>query len=191
MIKFIKISSVLLLTFFISGNLYAQRTQKSKQTDKKAITKKVNHRVPSKSVKYKKEKRKVESVRKLPTKTLVKHKGNNYYYSNNKYYTYSSGAYINIVPKTGFRIKILPKGYKTVNHLNRRYFWANGIFYYQVNNEYEVVEPEIGTIIYELSNDYSQVTIDGFSYYEYSNVLYEKIQYNGTRAYEVVGFIEQ
>ena len=191
MIKFIKISAVLLLTFFISGNLYAQKNQKSKKTYKKTITKKVNYRVPSKSVKYKKGKRKVESVRKLPTKTVVKYKGNNYYYSNNKYYIYSRGAYINIAPKIGFRIKMLPKGYKTVNHLNRRYFWANGIFYYQVNNEYEVVEPEIGTIIYELPNDYSKVTIDGFSYYEYSNVLYEKIQYNGTRAYEVVGFIDQ
>ena len=191
MTKFIKISTILLLAFFISGNLNAQRTQKSKQTNNKTVTKKTNKRVSSKTVKYKKEKRKVVSVRKLPTKTLVKHKGNNYYYSNNKFYTYSRGTYINIIPKVGFRVKTLPKGYKIVNHLNKRYFWFNGIFYNQINYEYEVVEPEIGTITYELPNDYSRVSIDGFTYYEYSNVLYEKIQHNGTRAYEVVGFIEQ
>lgn len=188
MTKLIRIAILLLLVFSISENLNAQR---SKKTEKKIVTKKVTQRVPSKTVKYKKEKRKVTSVRRLPSKTIVKHKGNNYYYSNNKFYTYSGGTYVSIIPKIGFRINTLPRGYKTINHSNRKYFWFNGVFYNQINNEYEVVEPEIGTITYELPSDYTRATIDGLVYYEYSNVLYEKIQYNGSRAYEVVGFIDQ
>lgn len=82
-------------------------------------------------------------------------------------------------------------GYIRVKHPQRNYFWFNGIFYIQVDNAYEVVEPEVGTIIYELPKDYERVTIDGYTYYEFSNVLYEKIQIDGTRAYEVVGFIDQ
>tara|TARA_R110002049_G_scaffold175533_1_gene342829 strand:+ start:1311 stop:1478 length:168 start_codon:yes stop_codon:yes gene_type:complete len=53
-----------------------------------------------------------------------------------------------------------------------------------------VVEPEIGTIVYELPEDYERVTIDGQTYYEYGNILYEKVQLDGTRAYEVVGIID-
>ena len=49
----------------------------------------------------------------------------------------------------------------------------------------------MGTVIYELPEDYERVEIDGYSFYEFSNVLYEKIQINGERAYEVIGFIEQ
>jgi len=56
---------------------------------------------------------------------------------------------------------------------------------------YEVVEPEIGTVIYELPEDYERVEIEGNSYCEFSNVLFEKIQINEERAYEVIGFIEQ
>jgi hypothetical protein len=46
-------------------------------------------------------------------------------------------------------------------------------------------------VIYELPEDYERVEIEGNSYYEFSNVFYEKIQINGERAYEVMGFIEQ
>lgn len=46
-------------------------------------------------------------------------------------------------------------------------------------------------MIYELPEDYERVEIEGNSYCEFSNVLYEKIQINGERAYEVIGFIEQ
>lgn len=66
----------------------------------------------------------------------------------------------------------------------------NGIFYTQTNNEYEVVDPEIGTIVYELPAEVEKVVIDGQTYYEYANILYEKVQIEGTRAYEVVGIID-
>tara|TARA_R110002049_G_scaffold2917_6_gene23653 strand:- start:126 stop:389 length:264 start_codon:yes stop_codon:yes gene_type:complete len=77
-----------------------------------------------------------------------------------------------------------------VHFNNNNYYNVNGIFYTQTNNEYGVVDPEIGTVVYELPEDYEKVTLDGQTYYEYANILYEKIQIEGTRAYEVVGIIE-
>lgn len=176
--------------------LFALSTQNTYSQNKKRVktTKKINKnpkRISSKTVVYKRSKKKVVSVRTIPNRKIIKHSGINYYYSNNKFYTYSGGRYIVIVPKMGFRISTLPAGYTTIRHHNRNYFWLNGIFYIQINNEYEIVEPEIGTIIYELPSDYERVVVDEKTYYEFSNVLYEKVQINGARAFEVVGFIEQ
>ena len=53
-----------------------------------------------------------------------------------------------------------------------------------------MVDPEVGTIVYELPDDYEKVVINDETYYEFANILYEKIQVDGTRAYEVVGIIE-
>lgn len=165
------------------------RTVKTTRTTtaKKSTT---NSRIPSSKVTYKTPKKKVVSVRTIPNRTVINHKGQNYYYANNKYYTQSRGHYIMIPPRVGFRINVLPVNYKRIHFNNRDYFNAHGIFYIQINNVYEVVEPEIGTIVYELPDDYEKVTINGQTYYEYANILYEKIQVDGTRAYEVIGIIE-
>ncbi|WP_460515798.1 DUF6515 family protein [Cyclobacterium sediminis] len=186
----IKISS--LLIFLLSVSIPEMATaQKSRESKKVVVINKENRRAPSKKVVYKKPNKKVITVRTLPDRTVIKHKGIHYYYANNKFYTYSGGRYIAIAPKKWFRIKTLPIGYIRVKHPQRNYFWFNGIFYIQIDNAYEVVAPEVGTIIYELPKDHEKVTIDGYTYYEFSNVLYEKIQIDGTRAYEVVGFIDQ
>ncbi|GAL60869.1 flagellar hook-length control protein FliK [Algibacter lectus] len=95
-----------------------------------------------------------------------------------------------VVPSVGFQIRTLPVGYKRVNFNNRSYYAHNGIYFVKVNNYYEVITPEIGTVVYELPEDVEKVTIDGARYYEFNNVLYEKIQVDGTRAYEVIGFVE-
>lgn len=187
MTKFIKLFPIVLLAFLASKNINAQNLRKSKKT---VIVKKKNGRVISKTVVHKKPKKKVASVRTLPKKTIIKHKGVNYFYKNHRFYRYSGGKYIVISPKIGFRIKFLPTGYKTIEYLNRKYYWSNGIYYTYINNEYEVVKPEIGTIVYGIPNDYERMEINNYTYYEFSNILYEKIQINGTRAYEVVGFTE-
>lgn len=185
---YLTLVSIVMLFVFTPQITHAQN--KKKEATKKVV-KKTPKRVSSKMVVYKNPKKKVVSVRALPKRTIVKHNNVNYYHSNNNFYAYSGGRYTVIVPKVGFRIKTLPANRKIIRHHNGNYFWLDGIFYIKINNEYEVVEPEIGTVIYELPNDYERVVIDGLTYYEFSNVLYEKVQVNGTRAYEVVGFIEQ
>ena len=169
------------------GNSNSRSTRDTKTTTAK---KTVNNRVPSTKVTYKTPMKKVVSVRSVPDRKVIKHNGQDYYYANNKYYTQSRGRYIVIAPKIGFRISSLPPKYKRVSFNDYNYYNAQGVFYVQMNSEYEVVEPEIGTIVYELPDDYEKVAINGMEYYEYSSILYEKVQVSGTRAYEVVGFID-
>ena len=184
-IKAYVISSLFLvaLTTQVSG-------QGTHHTVKKHEKVTIIKRIPSSKVTYKKPVRKVVSVRTLPKKTVVKHKGQVYYYDHNKFYMQSRGRYIVIAPKIGFRVAVLPPNFRRVHFNNRDFFFVNGIFYIQDGPEYEVVEPEIGTIVYELPADHEKVVINDETYYEYANVLYEKIQVDGTRAYEVVGIID-
>lgn len=167
-----------------------EKTVTTKTTTRTVTSNNTNRRISSTKVTYKKPTRKVVSVRSLPQRTVIKHRGQNYYYANNKFYTQSRGRYIVIAPKVGFRIKVLPTNFRKVRFNNHIYFHVNGIFYKQIDTEYEVVDPEIGTIIYELPDDYEKVIVNDNTYYEYANILYEKIQVDGTRAYEVVGIIE-
>ncbi|WP_405571122.1 DUF6515 family protein [Winogradskyella sp. Asnod2-B02-A] len=167
-----------------------EKTVKTTTTKRTVANNGNTRRVSSTKVTYKKPTRKVVSVRSLPKRTVINHKGQNYYYANNKFYTQSRGRYIVIAPKVGFRIKVLPPNYKRIRFNTHNYYNVNGTFYIQINNEYEVVDPEIGTVVYELPEDYEKVTIDGQTYYEYANVLYEKVQVDGTRAYEVIGIID-
>jgi hypothetical protein len=185
-IKTFGIAAILLVSFTSQMSAQSRRTTKDKVVVKKTVSK----RIPSTQVRYKTPKRKVVAVRNIPNRKTVRYNGQNYYYSNNKYYTQSRGSYIVIAPKVGFRINVLPTNYRRIHFNNRNYFNANGIFYVQINNEYEVVDPEVGTIVYELPEDYEKVVIDDQTYYEYANILYEKVQVDGTRAYEVVGIIE-
>ncbi|MEL0642942.1 DUF6515 family protein [Olleya sp. Ti.3.14] len=190
-IKAYILPAVLLVAFASQAEAQTRRTTTTNNSRKVTITKRtIAARVPSTKVTYKTPKRKVVSVRNVPNRTLVVHKGQNYYYANNKYYTQSRGRYIVIAPKVGFRIKTLPVNYKRVRYNNHNYFNAHGIFYIQINNQYEVVDPEVGTIVYELPDDYEKVVINDETYYEFANILYEKIQIDGTRAYEVVDIIE-
>ncbi|SIQ65064.1 DUF6515 family protein [Maribacter ulvicola] len=170
------------------------------QTRKRTVTKmtttrtttvaKTPGRVSSKKVQYRTPTKKIVSVRTVPNSAVIKHNGQNYYYSNNRYYTASRGRYISIAPKVGFRIHRLPQNYVRINFNNHLYFNVDGIFYVASNAGYEVVEPEIGTIVYELPDGYEKVIVDNLTYYEYSNILYEKVQVDGSRAYVVVGIVD-
>lgn len=139
----------------------------------------------------KKSPQKTVVVRTLPkTRTTVTHKGVQYYYANSKYYKHNSGRYTAVRPALGLRIKVLPTNYRRVTHQNNIYYFHSGVYYAERNNEYEIVNPDIGTLLYELPEDYEEVNIDGLVYLESNDVLYEKVQVDGMRAYEVVGFLE-
>lgn len=187
--KTIAILGVVLLTAMTDVN--AQNRTSNKEVTRQEVSRKESiKRVPTSKVVYKTPKSKTVTVRSLPNKTNIKYNGQNYYYANNKYYTYSQGHYVNIMPKVGFRTQVLAPNFKKIKYQNHQYFQSQGMFYVQIGNDYEVVDPEIGTIVYDLPSDYERVTISGQTYYEYGNILYEKVQVNGTRAYEVVGFID-
>ncbi len=196
-LKVFVLSSILITAFTTEASAQSRRTTKDKsatvktRTTTRTTTRTLpGRRVSSTKVTYRKPTRKVVSVRNIPNRRVIRHGGQNYYYANNRYYTYSRGRYIVISPKVGFRVRTLPAPYKRIYFNNYNYFYAGGIFYIHTNDVYEVVDPEIGTIVYELPDGYEKVEIDGLSYYEYANILYEKVQVDGERAYEVVGIIE-
>ncbi|MUU77153.1 DUF6515 family protein [Winogradskyella endarachnes] len=194
LIKIFVLPAILFMAVSTEITAQNKRSSATKKTEKTVATKKTttlsNKRIPSARVTYKKPTRKVVSVRSIPNRKTVKHKGQTYYYANNKFYSHSRGRFIVIAPKVGFRINVLPEHYRRVRFNSHIYFNVDGTFFIEVGDEYEVVEPEIGTIVYELPDDYEKVTIDNLTYYEYGNILYEKIQVDGTRAYEVVGIID-
>ncbi|MCW2117996.1 putative nucleic-acid-binding protein [Flavobacterium sp. 7A] len=102
------------------------------KNSKKIVSKKVSiQRVPASKVTYKTPKSKVATVRTLSNKSTIKYNGQNYYYSNNKYYSYSQGHYVNIMPKVGFRIAVLPQNYNRIQFKNNIYFQSQGMFYSQ------------------------------------------------------------
>jgi len=118
---FIKVYIVLALFLVsITTQVSAQTrrsTTKTNKTVKKTTGRTINKNIPKKrisstKVTYKTPKKKVASVRTVPNKSVIKHKGQDYYYANNNYYTESRGRYIVITPKIGFRIKSLPSNYK-------------------------------------------------------------------------------
>ena len=86
------ILSILLIGFMYLGTAQTRtRTTTTKTT--RTVTKKTPNRVSSKRVVYRTPTRKVVSVRTVPNRKVVKYQGQNYYYSNNRFYTYSRGRY--------------------------------------------------------------------------------------------------
>lgn len=175
--------NLLIVTILMAGS-YQLKAQ-SRRDDPKP-----GKHVSRASVIYKTPKHKVITRRTLSDRRVIPFKGDKYYYDRHKFYTFSGGRYIPIIPRVGFRIDLLPLNYITIHYGNMKYYWCDGIFYNRIGDGYEVVKPELGTVVYELPDDVDRVEINGFVYYEFDDILYEKIQKDGARAYEVVGFVE-
>ena len=94
--------SILLIGFMNVGT--AQTRTRTTTKTIRTVTKKTPNRVVS--------------VRTVPNRKVVKYQGQNYYYSNNRFYTYSRGRYIVIAPKIGFRINTLPANYRRIHFNN-------------------------------------------------------------------------
>ena len=95
------------------------------------------------------------------------------------------------MPYVGFRINVLPVGYVTINVGNRNpFYFYEGVYYRPNRNYYEVVQAPIGAIVYALPAGYERINYDGEYLYEFGDVLYQKIYYRGSRAYQVVGYLD-
>ncbi len=77
-----------------------------------------------------------------------------------------------------------------VHNNNNYYFYFEGTFYLKSGNEYVVETPPIGAIVYALPADYEKVELDGNIFYEYNGILYDRVHYNGERAYQVIGYLD-
>lgn len=167
------------------------------KNDKRTITvtqpsrneaKKIN----TSQIKYRKDKPEVVAVRSTnkPKMDVINYNNKNYYYDSGNYYRRYNNNYVKIAPPSGLRVKVLPRGYISISINNRKYFYFEGVYYSPSNNGYIIETPPVGTIVYALPADYEKVEINGEIYYEYNGILYERIRYNGERAYEVVGYLD-
>lgn len=115
----------------------------------------------------------------------------NFYGNNGIYYRPYNSGYVRYMPYVGFRINVLPVGYVTINIGNRNpYYFYEGVYYRPNRSYYEVIEAPIGAIVYALPAGYERVNYDGEYLYEFGGVLYQKIYYRGSRAYQVVGYLD-
>ncbi len=176
-----------------------QRKDNNSSRNKQERTITVNSR-PSKTydkvnrsnVNYKKADPKVVAVRSRGQSGMktVSHNSKNYYYNSGVFYRKYNNNFVKVAPPTGLRISILPEGHIRVAINSRNYFYFEGTFYRESGNEYIVETPPVGAIVYALPADYEKVNVDGAILYEFNGILYERVSYNGKRAYQVVGYLD-
>lgn len=178
-------------------------TQSTKKTNKKsaASTKtiivksqpaRVVNNVDRSVVTYKRQKPKVVVARpnKHPAMKTVVHKNKDYFYKSGIFYRKYNNNLVKVAPPSGLRINVLPQGYVKIAINNRNYFYFEGTFYLKSNDTYIVETPPVGAIVYALPADYEKVELNGEIYFEYNGILYERVHYNGERAYQVVGNLD-
>jgi hypothetical protein len=146
------------------------------------------------------QRKKVVVIRKRPGKTIASlpagytthvYRKNNYYFHNGYYYRNHNNAYHIIKAPVGIRIKVLPVGYRKIVMYGKPHFFYNGTYYQQVGNEYETVEPEVGTVVPEIPEEIAeQVELEGISYFEIADYLYETVETAEGVQYKVVGELE-
>lgn len=116
------------------------------------------------------------------------HRNMEYFYNDGWFYRNINGAYTVVAPPFGLRIKVLPVGYRTILFSGVPYLFHHGIYYLEhpSKGDYEVVEPAIGAIVPDLPNeDVEEVTMNGQTYYECNNVLYEPVTTTDGTQYKV------
>lgn len=142
-------------------------------------------------VKYRTTTPKVVAVRSQaePNAQMIKHDNKDYYVQSGRYYRKYNDNYIKVAPPVGLSISVLPQGSLKVVIGNRNYFYFEGVYYQPSSNGYVVDTPPVGAIVYALPADYERVELNGQNYYEYNGILYSRVNYQGERAYQVVGYL--
>jgi hypothetical protein len=95
-----------------------------------------------------------------------------------------------VAPPVGLSVRLLPEGSLRIVIGNRSYFYFEGVYYITAGDGYVVETPPVGAIVYALPADYERVEVNGELYYEYNGILYSKVNYQGDRAYQVVGYLD-
>ncbi|MFI3266145.1 MAG: DUF6515 family protein [Rikenellaceae bacterium] len=177
--KFRKLSTLLLVAMMVvGGSMSVHASTQNKTPDKKS------EKVVVKNSR-------VKSVNKISPKkyTAVKHNGYTVYASNNKYYRKVNDKYIHVMPPFGLKVSLLPTHRTLFNFGNKVYYCAAGAIYQKLSStEYIVVEPEVGMVVPELPEvNVREVSIDGYIYFEFDDIIYKQVPTTQGIQYEVVG----
>jgi len=129
------------------------------------------------------------AVRVVPREARVVRYGNvSYHVHGGVYYRPVAGGYAVVRPPLGFRLRVLPVGYRSFVVGRRIYYYYGGVYYIKINGEYEVVKAPANSVITVLPAGYKTVTIDGNTYYLHKGNYYEKLtSENGEVTYNNIG----
>lgn len=174
---------------FSASEIQAQKRVHVKKSKKSSY----HSNIPRSKVRFKHNKRHVNSFRKLPRASIsIKHKGVRFHYHGGNFYRHYAGEYMCVIPPLGIRINVLPRGYSTFIIDNRAYYYIDGIYYSKRRSGrlYEVVEAPIGAIIHHLPMSAERIQINNKSFFECNLAVYSKIRSSQGHAYKVVGHLE-
>lgn len=110
------------------------------------------------------------------------------YYRHYGGYSYHPHFFRPYFPHFGFRVSLLPLGYRRLYVGSSPYYYYGGVYYAPLSHRgYEVVEPPVGARISELPGDAQTVIIDGQQYYVIDGTYYREVITSDNRIeYEVV-----
>ena len=113
-----------------------------------------------------------------------------YYFHNGIYYSPRNNSYVVVRPAPGIRIRVLPKGFRTIRVGPRKYYYYYGTFYSRVNSEeFEVSQAPPGAIVDAIPEGYEVRNVNGTEYYVLDDVYYSEIEtplVEGGVGYEVM-----
>ncbi len=119
--------------------------------------------------------------------------GSTYYYSNGVYYSSTSSGYVVVPAPARAVVEHAPTNVINVYVNNQEYGYSNGTYYEAkppVDDEsastYEVVAPRVGATVDSLPDGATQETIEGSTYFVYSETFYTPFYSGSDVVYMVV-----
>ncbi|MDP4186017.1 MAG: DUF6515 family protein [Bacteroidota bacterium] len=117
-------------------------------------------------------------ISRKPSPTVKIRVGNSsLFYNKGIYYTRQHRNYVVERPVRGFRISVLPAGFRTILLGDLCFYYYFGTFYEWVPEyrEYEVVAPPLGAIVDALPEGYEIRNINGYEYYYFDGTYYAEV----------------
>ncbi len=172
---------MLVILYFPSGEVYAQRPNKLKKTKKVVVVRKTRP--------YAGAPIRGRRVTSIPTGAVnLRWNSQAYYYRNGAFYRAMGKGYVVVSAPIGIRVRTLPIGFSKMRIRNRNVFYYNGTYYSKTeSNEYEIINPPVGAKVGDLPEGTEQVSIDERTYYRMDDVYYKAIvSESGEVQYQVV-----
>lgn len=119
----------------------------------------------------------------------IRYNNYNYYMDDGYYYQYYDNRYKRVAAPFGMMVPTLPYGYSNIYISGNQYYYANGTYYSWDRANYYVIQPPVGAIVFALPPYSEKVYINGRKYYEYDGAIYARVNFQGQRAYQVIGYI--
>lgn len=123
---------------------------------------------------------------------VIKSRKHPYYFHNGIFYARRTSGFVIARPMPGFRIRVLPVGYRTVVIGPRNYYYYYGTFYVKSGSapdEYVVADAPEGAVVDALPEGYEVKIVDGKEYYELEGVYYAEVdapEFEDNIGYEVI-----